>query len=1220
MDAQRNLLFGMFALQIGSVTAEQLVAALEAWSKCRPRPLAAILREQGLLSDETHSVLQRMLEKHLALHENRLGPSLSAVTLAGCLRDELLRVADEELKAAVLRLSTVPKHGSQDIATQVPDLEPPAAPQGDETVTLNADEQAAPAGGRPAKDLRFRILRPHAKGGLGEVFLAQDEELNRQVALKEIQTRHAGHRDSRSRFLLEAEITGGLEHPGIVPVYGLGNYPDGRPYYAMRFIKGDSFKDAIQRFYDTDWTQREAGARALELRQLLRRFIDVCNAIEYAHSRGVLHRDLKPANIMLGKYGETLVVDWGLAKTLSRPEPASGFEERQLHPVSGSAIAGTQMGSAMGTPSYMSPEQAAGDLEKLGPASDVYSLGATLYELLTGRVPFEDRNIARVLSNVKNGMFPPPRQIESHVPKPLNAICLRAMALDPGRRYASARALADDVEHWLADEATIAYQEPWRERLLRWARRHKTWTQAAAAAILAVTIISIVASLLINNSRRNEAFARQSAEESFLQARHTVDDFFTRVSESKLLNVPGLQPLRKELFEAALLYYRGFVAQRENDPTVLEELAETYYRIGRITGEIGSKADALASLQHAQAIQQSLSIAGPNKMELSLALADTCNAIGDIKQQMGDLNEALARFTEAKTIRESLVRTKPADAQLRRKLANSHNNIAVAHARLGQPDAAAQEFNEAGRMRAQLARENPTSPVFLRDQAQGHFNFALHQQETGDLDGALESFRKAIDAYRSLVAGDPRVIDHRRELAWTYRAAGDLEAATGRPADALASYEQAREIAEALARQNPLLLELQADVAAIYANLGRLTRQTAQLPDAVNWYQRACTIREQLVAADPTVERFRMDLASCRLHLGMAQLDVDSLPEALRSFESALDGYRALAERSPDDIAIEDGLAQTERNIGLVYRAQGNPARALAAFDETRKIFERLSETSGGASAKAGLADALVNIAVDRRALGQMDEALVAARRAVEIQAALVAQVPGVADYAYMQAEGLYALGLLQLKRGEYRESLDSYQSVVSIIAKLVDKHPDNLAYRSMLGTAIDKRSVGLWLLDRHDEAIHSAAQATMQLSSALNDAPRVVQYRLNLSDNYFNRAKFERESGRLAEAVALTTERTKLWPDDARELYKAVCELAESAQAVGGGKPLSTQEQRQRKAYVDEAVQVLTEALAAGLDDMQTVRGNPQLDLLHSHPGFQKLLKSAEIEARQAD
>ena len=176
---------------------------------------------------------------------------------------------------------------------------------------------------RPSDGQRFRVLRPHARGGLGAVFVALDAELHREVALKQIVDSHADDPVSRRRFLLEAEITGGLEHPGIVPVYGLGTYADGRPYYAMRFIRGESLKEAIDRFHKDEALKKEPGRRSLELRKLLRRFIDVCNAIDYAHSRGILHRDLKPGNIILGKHGETLVVDWGLAKPLGREDPGS---------------------------------------------------------------------------------------------------------------------------------------------------------------------------------------------------------------------------------------------------------------------------------------------------------------------------------------------------------------------------------------------------------------------------------------------------------------------------------------------------------------------------------------------------------------------------------------------------------------------------------------------------------------------------------------------------------------------------------------------------------------------------------------------------------------------------------------------------------------------------------------------------------------------------------
>ncbi len=233
--------------------------------------------------------------------------------------------------------------------------------------------------------------------------------------------------------MLEAEITGGLEHPGIVPVYVLGHHPDGRPFYAMRFVRGESLKEAVARFHPP---------KTLELRRLLSRFLDVCNAIAYAHSRGVLYRDIKPGNILLGPYGETLVVDWGLAKVIGRDEPgiSDPSAEPTLRPPSASGTGETMPGTALGTPAYMSPEQAKGRLDLLGPQSDVYSLGATLYVVLTGRAPFDADNAAEVLPKVQRGEFARPRAVNPSIPKPLEAICVKAMALKQADRYASPRA------------------------------------------------------------------------------------------------------------------------------------------------------------------------------------------------------------------------------------------------------------------------------------------------------------------------------------------------------------------------------------------------------------------------------------------------------------------------------------------------------------------------------------------------------------------------------------------------------------------------------------------------------------------------------------------------------------------------------------------------------------------------------------------------------------
>jgi len=365
-------------------------------------------------------------------------------------------------------------------------------------------------GSRPGKN-RFRILRAHARGGLGEVFLAKDTELNRDVALKEIQDRHARNPESRSRFLLEAEVTGALEHPGIVPVYGLGQYADGRPFYAMRFVKGDSLREAIRKFHEQNVGARDItfGEVGVEFRKLLGRFIDVCQAIEYAHSRGVLHRDLKPGNIMLGKYGETLVVDWGLAKVVGRAERHKNSGDGTICPEGGSGSAPTQLGAAIGTPAYMSPEQAAGRIEELGPGTDVYSLGATLYHLLTGRPPFQGGTAQEILQRVQSGSFPRPSEAWPEVAKipgkdragpcrrgarfspALEAICLKAMALNPQTRYASAGDLAQDMERFLADEPVSARQEPWNDQLRRWGRKHQTAVVALSVGGLVATAAAI---------------------------------------------------------------------------------------------------------------------------------------------------------------------------------------------------------------------------------------------------------------------------------------------------------------------------------------------------------------------------------------------------------------------------------------------------------------------------------------------------------------------------------------------------------------------------------------------------------------------------------------------------------------------------------------------------------------------------------------------------------
>ena len=380
-DVDRNLLFGFLALQNNFISREDLITAVSVWLADKSHTLSDILQQRRMLANDELNLIAALTAKHLERHDNDAEKTLAAMAMATTLHDDLIRLGGKGLEATILQLSPKQK-------------------------TEGPNDETLPLGLSKSSPSRYRIMRPYAKGGLGQVYVAKDLELNREVALKEIQMVRADDLESRARFVLEAEITGGLEHPGVVPVYGLGQYSDGRPFYAMKFIRGESLAEAIRRFYQQPL--RSGAYEAVAFRHLISRFISVCNAMEYAHAGGVIHRDLKPANVMLGKYGEALVVDWGLASAKGRNEYSASSGEEVLRPRSGSGSA-TQMGSAIGTPAYMSPEQATGKLDQIGPASDVYSLGATLYSLLTGRAPFRTKDTGEILRKVETGDFPSPR-------------------------------------------------------------------------------------------------------------------------------------------------------------------------------------------------------------------------------------------------------------------------------------------------------------------------------------------------------------------------------------------------------------------------------------------------------------------------------------------------------------------------------------------------------------------------------------------------------------------------------------------------------------------------------------------------------------------------------------------------------------------------------------------------------------------------------------------
>jgi serine/threonine protein kinase len=366
----------------------------------------------------------------------------------------------------------------------------------------------------PYVEHRFVDLEYLAHGGLGTVFTARDEKLHRDVVLKFIRRRIVHHQESIERFLMESEITSRLDHPGIVPVYGLGQLDDGRLFYAMRYIRGESLQDASASFHASRDTLSPSDA-AIVFHKLLTSFVVACQTIAYAHKRGIINRDLKPEHIIRGRYGETLVMDWGLAMPVGRAGRFRDASEQTLlvEVNNKSSSSGTGAGTLM----FMSPEQAALD-DQLTPATDIYSLGATLYVLLTGKPPFQATSAHEFRQKVIRGDCPPPRAANPRVPRPLEAVCVKAMAIKPEDRYATALDLAVDIERYLADEPVSVLPDKPGETLLRWSRRHRAAAMTGLVSLTTLMLVAMVAALALLKSSHKTNNAYQASLKSAAEA------------------------------------------------------------------------------------------------------------------------------------------------------------------------------------------------------------------------------------------------------------------------------------------------------------------------------------------------------------------------------------------------------------------------------------------------------------------------------------------------------------------------------------------------------------------------------------------------------------------------------------------------------------------------------------------------------------------------------
>jgi serine/threonine-protein kinase len=658
-----------------------------------------------------------------------------------------------------------------------------------------------PATGPPAPVAipGYEVLGELGRGGMGVVYRARHVRLNRTVALKMILAgEHAGP-EVAVRFLAEAEAVARLHHPNVIQIFSFGAH-DGWPYFEMEYAAGGSLASRLD---GTPWDARDA-ARLVET---------LARAVHEVHRVGIVHRDLKPANVLLTADDTPKVADFGLAKARE--------DEARL----------TQTLRIVGSPSYMAPEQAGAGSGPVGPAADVYALGAILYELLTGRPPFRAATVLETLEQVRSAEPVPPRHLRPDLPRDLATICLTCLRKEPARRYAGADLLAEDLRRFAAGEAIRARPVGPAERAWRWCRREPALAALAAALVAGLVVAATQwwraerhlveekrqAALLAEsfhreaNARRasdqaraREQEARRRAQARFELGMEAVNGFTASVGRDELANDLRLGGLRKEMLGTALTFYTRLQKSLKEDPTPQArlQLAEAFGRVGWIHSDMGAMREALAAHRRALAIQEALSAADPADHRLKFALARTYKDIGLFLRDLGLPDEAARSFARGVATAEALVRDHPTIVSYKEELAWCLGNLGAAQVWKGRPDEAVRGLERALVIREALARDDPTSLRFRADRAWSHNDLAMALDASGRTAEALHHITLAVEVYEEIVRDHPGRADDQDKLAICLSNLGLMQRRAGVPGSRR-SIERSLAIHEALAREHP---------------------------------------------------------------------------------------------------------------------------------------------------------------------------------------------------------------------------------------------------------------------------------------------------------------------------------------------------------------------------------------------------------------------------------
>jgi tetratricopeptide (TPR) repeat protein len=906
-----------------------------------------------------------------------------------------------------------------------------------------------------------------ARGGMGRILAARDRRLGRSVAIKELVLRSG---DARARFEREARITARLQHPAIVNIHEAGAWPSGEPFFAMKLVTGEALDRAI--------AKRSTLSERLEL---LPNVIAVVDALAYAHSLRVIHRDLKPANVLVGEFGETVVIDWGLAKDLA---DTNGAADQSAGPARDEAPADqTVAGAVMGTPSYMPAEQAIGD--PVDERADVYALGAILYHLLAGAPPYTGKTVDEVLARVISGPPPPLAERVSGIPLDLITIVEKAMSHDADRRYPTAKGLSDDLKRFQTGQLVGSHRYSMSQLVRRWLRRHRAAVAVAGVALAVLLVLGAVALQRIVRSQHLAEEQRGVAEDQRALAQQSRGDAeellgFMLGDLRKKLQPLGRLDLLDDVAQKAVAYYD----RRAADLSDVERLkrARAWRNLGDVLLDQGDAAGALHVFQRSLAIVEPLAAADPTNADRQGDLSTSLGRVGNVLLGQNDAADALVQFRRALAIDEAQVARHPTDAMARQVLAGSHDDIGNADVALGDTKGALTEYRISKTLREALAAEDPADSARQNDLVSSQEEIGDALREEGDSAAGLDAYQVALVTTSKLAAADPSDTILQRDLSIVHGRIGDVRLERGDTAAALSEFQAGMTIDLTLTELDPTNADWQQILAQAHDSLGRTLKTQGDSAGALQEFRAELAITERLLARNPANATRQRDVSLAQEKIGNVLQARGDVKEALVAFRASLSLRETLANKDPTNIKRQRDLGYAHMKIGNVLLEQQDAAGAEVeqqAFLQIAMKAAAKDPTNIEMQWLLGLAHEMMGNV--RHAQGDLPAALTEYRAEMDISQTLAARDPANAERARGVQVVHYKIGNVLFEKGDAAAALTEYRGCLAIAEAHATQDPNDV--QAQADVAVCHQQVGNALLAMSDK---SGALAEYQAGLAI--------------------------------------------------------------------------------------------------------------------------------------